>query len=42
MNSSFGTMFLKSIDASDFVKIGEKICEMLDAIVEEIGQENVV
>ncbi|KAL4288400.1 hypothetical protein AHAS_Ahas19G0282400 [Arachis hypogaea] len=35
-------MFLKSIDASDYVKTGEKMFELLDGIVEEIGEQNVV
>jgi hypothetical protein len=35
-------MFIKSIDASDIVKTGEKIFEMLDAVVDEIGEEKVV
>ncbi|KAH1206540.1 hypothetical protein GmHk_16G046961 [Glycine max] len=35
-------MFLKSVDGSDFVKTGEKLFELLDAIVEEVGEENVV
>ncbi|KAL5124661.1 hypothetical protein HKD37_02G005018 [Glycine soja] len=42
INSQAGTMFLKSVDGSDFVKTGEKIFELLDAIVEEVGEENVV
>ena len=37
-----GTMFVKSICGSKFVKIGEKLFEMLDSLVEEIGEENVV
>ncbi|KAH1249951.1 hypothetical protein GmHk_05G013217 [Glycine max] len=37
-----GTMFLKSVDGFDFVKTGEKLFELLDAIVEEVGEENVV
>jgi len=35
-------MFVKSIDGSNFLKIGEKLFEMLDSLVEEIGKENVV
>ena len=35
-------MFVKSIDGSNFVKTGEKLFEMLDSLVEEIGEENVV
>jgi len=31
-----------AIDGSKFVKIGEKLFEMVDAFVEEIGEENVV
>ncbi|KAL4343095.1 hypothetical protein AHAS_Ahas11G0044100 [Arachis hypogaea] len=42
VNSPAGTMFLKSIDASDYVKMGEKIFELLDGIVEEIGEQSVV
>jgi len=34
-------MFIKSIDGFKFVKIGEKTIEMLDSLVEEIGEENV-
>ncbi|KAL5133726.1 hypothetical protein HKD37_03G007015 [Glycine soja] len=42
INSQASTMFLKSVDGSDFVKTGEKLFELLDAIVEEVGEENVV
>ncbi|XLS55949.1 hypothetical protein HN51_005704, partial [Arachis hypogaea] len=42
VNSPAGTMFLKSIDASDYVKTGEKLFELLDDVVEEIGEHNVV
>ncbi|XP_028209634.1 uncharacterized protein LOC114392630 [Glycine soja] len=42
INSQAGTMFLKSVDGSGFVKTGEKLFELLDAIVEEVGEENVV
>ncbi|KAL2327609.1 hypothetical protein Fmac_021036 [Flemingia macrophylla] len=35
-------MFIKSVDGSDFVKTGEKLFELLDSIVEEIGEEKVV
>ncbi|KAH1228074.1 hypothetical protein GmHk_10G028150 [Glycine max] len=31
-----------SVDGSDFLKTSEKIFELLDAIVEEVGEENVV
>ncbi|KAG5034983.1 hypothetical protein JHK87_009893 [Glycine soja] len=42
INSQGGSMFLKSVDGSDFVKTGEKLFELLDAIVVEVGEENVV
>ncbi|KAH1246707.1 hypothetical protein GmHk_06G016734 [Glycine max] len=42
INSQAGTMFLKFVDGFDFVKTGEKLFELLDAIVEEVGEENVV
>ena len=40
--SSRGTMFMKSIDASSMVKTGEKLFELLDSWVEEVGEANVV
>jgi len=42
VSSPAGTMFVKSIDGSKFVKTGEMLFEMLDSLVEEIGEENVV
>ncbi|GKV34247.1 hypothetical protein SLEP1_g42637 [Rubroshorea leprosula] len=42
VNSPAGTMFVKSINASAFVKTREKLFELLDSIVEEIGEEHVV
>ena len=42
VSSPAGTMFVKSIDGSKFVKTGEKLFEMLDALVEDIGEENVI
>ena len=36
------TMLVKSIDASSFMKTGEKTFELLDAFVEQIGEANVV
>ena len=42
VNSSRGTMFIKSIDASSMVKTGEKLFELLDSWVEEVGEVNVV
>ncbi|XP_059282093.1 uncharacterized protein LOC132035933 [Lycium ferocissimum] len=35
-------MFMESIDASSFVKTGEKLCELLDRYVERVGEQNVV
>ena len=42
VNSPSGSVFIKSVDASSFVKIGEKLFELLDSIVDEIGEELVV
>ncbi|GKV34245.1 hypothetical protein SLEP1_g42635 [Rubroshorea leprosula] len=42
VNSPTGTMFVKSINASAFVKTGEKLFKLIDSIVEEIGEEHVV
>ncbi|RDX73968.1 hypothetical protein CR513_46335, partial [Mucuna pruriens] len=42
VNSPSGSVFLKSIDTSDVIKDGQKNFELLDSIVEEIGEENVV
>ncbi|XP_027357050.1 uncharacterized protein LOC113866362 [Abrus precatorius] len=42
VNSPTGTMFVRSNDGSNFVKTGEKLFEMLDALVEEIGEDKVV
>ena len=41
VNSSRGTMFMKSIDASSMVKTGDKLFE-LNSWVEEVGEANVV
>ena len=42
VNSSRGIMFMKSIDAFFMVKTGEKLFELLDSWVEEVGEANVV
>jgi hypothetical protein len=42
VNSLKGTFFLKSVDASDMLESPEKLFKMMDAIVEEVGEENVV
>eukprot|EP00253_Pinus_taeda_P031062 PITA_31062 len=35
-------MFLKSVDASDKVKTPQLICEMMEEVVQEVGEEDVV
>ena len=42
VNSPKGTVFMESIDASSFVKSGQKMFELLDKFVQKIGPENVV
>ena len=42
VNSSRGTMFMKSVDASSMVKTGDKLFELLDSWVEEVSEANVV
>ncbi|CAL9112582.1 unnamed protein product [Musa acuminata var. zebrina] len=42
VNCSLGTMFVKSIYASSFIRSGEKTFELLDKFVEEIGEQNVI
>ncbi|XP_061376093.1 uncharacterized protein LOC133318146 [Gastrolobium bilobum] len=42
VNCPSGTMFMKSVDASSYVKTGEKIFELLNTFVEEIGEKNVI
>jgi len=42
VNSLKGTIFLSSVDISNISKTADKVFEMLDAIVERIGEENVV
>jgi len=37
-----GTMFLKLVDASDKIKSAQLICEMMEEIVEEVGEQNIV
>ncbi|KAD5960576.1 hypothetical protein E3N88_12048 [Mikania micrantha] len=41
-NNPHGTVFLKTVDASDCVKNAEKLFELLDGVVEEIGEDIVV
>ena len=42
VNCSKGTIFMQSIDASSMIKIGEKMFELLDKWIEQVGEENVV
>uniref|UniRef100_A0A8R7R0G4 DUF659 domain-containing protein n=1 Tax=Triticum urartu TaxID=4572 RepID=A0A8R7R0G4_TRIUA len=42
VNSPKGTVFLTSIDTSDISKTTDKVFEMLDDIVEQVGEDNVV
>jgi hypothetical protein len=42
VNSPKGTVFLKSVDASHITKTADKIFELIDQVVEEVGEENVV
>ncbi|KAE8668729.1 3-hydroxyisobutyryl-CoA hydrolase 1-like [Hibiscus syriacus] len=42
VNSPKGSVFIKSIDASDIVKNTEQLFIMLDDVVEEVGEKNVV
>ncbi|XP_052621725.1 uncharacterized protein LOC111887896 [Lactuca sativa] len=42
VNNQYGTVFLRTIDASDCIKNAQKIFELLDEVVEEIGEDIVV
>ncbi|XP_028806378.1 uncharacterized protein LOC114761216 [Neltuma alba] len=42
VNSPGGTVFLKSVDTSSVIKDAKQLFELLDNIVEEIGEDNVV
>ncbi|PKI78647.1 hypothetical protein CRG98_001024 [Punica granatum] len=42
VNSPNGTIFFTSIDTSDISKTADKVFEMIDDIVEQVGEENVV
>ena len=35
-------MFMQSIDVSSMIKTGEKMFELLDKCVEQVGEENVI
>ena len=42
VNNPYGTIFLRSIDASDVVKNADMLFKLLDNIVEEVREEIVV
>ena len=42
VNSPKGTVFLKSIDTSDIFKNAENLFQLLDSLLQEIGEENVI
>lgn len=42
VNCPFNTIFSKTVDASSYMKIREKVFELLYSFVEEIGDNNVV
>ncbi|XP_022031117.1 uncharacterized protein LOC110932064 [Helianthus annuus] len=42
VNSPKGTVFLESVDASSYTKIGDKVFELLDNFVQRVGEENVM
>lgn len=42
VNSPAGTMFIKSVDASSYMHTADKLFDLLDAFIEEIGEANVV
>ena len=42
VNSPRGTVFLKSIDTSGISKNADNLFELLDSMVDDIGEENVI
>ncbi|XP_042394669.1 uncharacterized protein LOC121985345 isoform X1 [Zingiber officinale] len=42
VNSPKGSVFIESVDASDYAKTGEKIFQLLDRFVERVGEVNIV
>lgn len=42
VNSPAGTMFISSVDASSYMHTGDKLFELFNAFVTEIGEANVV
>jgi Protein of unknown function (DUF 659) len=37
-----GTVFLKSVDSSSYFRDAKKLFELIDGVIEEIGEENIV
>ena len=42
VNCSKGSMFIESIDVSSYMKTGERMFQLLDSMVEKIGEDKVV
>ena len=42
VNSPYWIIFIKSIDAFDYAKFEERMFQLLDGLVDEIGEQNVV
>ncbi|KAL8542938.1 hypothetical protein ACS0TY_003710 [Phlomoides rotata] len=42
INSPRGSVFIESVDASEYAKTGEKMSELIDRIIVKVGVENVV
>ncbi|CAN1825803.1 hypothetical protein LINPERHAP1_LOCUS31304 [Linum perenne] len=42
VNSPKGTVFIESLDTSHYSKNTQKVFEMLDDVVEKVGEENVI
>ena len=42
VNCPTGTIFLKSIDASEHVKDANLIVNMINEVIEDVGEENIV
>ena len=42
VNSPKGTVFLYSLDTTEISKTAEKVFEMIDKVVDEVGEKNVV
>ncbi|KAJ9555338.1 hypothetical protein OSB04_009952 [Centaurea solstitialis] len=42
VNNQYGTVFLRTVDASDCVEDAQKLFKLLDAIIEEIGEDIVI